>query len=226
MLQFLKVFLITLVSDIDNMLILGTILRRYAYLNITLPAILVLTFTRAIYVLIINGITDFPMIHILMGVVLLIIAFKLVRKSIDVETLRRPTGCSIYLKAKVLLILAATDFLICLDSIMIISGISQQVGYIMLGIFCSLMISILFLPLIVKLAATFFWINIIAGAFIAQHAVIGILKDPMLVQVVQAMNKLFPEANLINIAANGTIIIFIVIGVISYSKNNRISFHK
>ncbi|MEH7306906.1 TerC family protein [Neobacillus drentensis] len=226
MTDFLKVFLITLVSDIDNMLILGTILHRYTYLNLTIPAIMVLTLTRTIYVVIVNRITDFPMFHLLMGIVLLIIAFKLVRTSINGEPVRKPARGSYYLKAKVLLLIAATDLLICMDSIMIISGITQQFKDIILGIFCSLLISIVFLPLIVNLASTFFWINIIAGAFIAQNSVIGILNDPLLAGPVQAINKLFPETELIQIAANGTIIIFIIIGVVSYRKQQRITIHK
>lgn len=226
MTELLKVLLITLVSDIDNVLILGTILHRYSYLNLTIPAICVLTLTRTTYVVMVNRITDFPMLQLLMGIILLIIAFKLVRRSINAEPLRKPTGSTYYSKAKVLLLIAATDFLICMDSIVIISGITQNVKDIILGTFCSLLISILFLPMIVKLASTFFLINIIAGAFIAQNAVMGILNDPILAEPVQAMKQLFPEADFINIAANGTIIIFIIIGVISYSKNQRITIDK
>jgi predicted tellurium resistance membrane protein TerC len=224
--ELFKVFLITLVSDIDNMLILGTVLRKYSYLNITLPAIIVLTITRATYVIIVKAITDVPMLHLLMGIVLLIIATKLVSRSISGESFTRPASNSAYLKAKVLVTIAATDFLICLDSVIIIAGISQHAEAVTLGIFCSLLISILFLPLVVKLAATFFWINIIAGAFIAQNGVIGILKDPILSDWIEAINKSFPETNLFYIASNGTIITFIIIGVFTYIKHHRITIHK
>ncbi|MEH7095562.1 TerC family protein [Neobacillus vireti] len=221
-----KVFFITLVSDIDNLLILGTILRRYTHLKITLPAIIVLTLSRAIYVIIIKSILGVPMLQLSMGIILLLIAFKLVRKSIDGEPLTRPFNQSIFLKIKVLSILAATDFLICLDSVVIIVGISQHVEAVTLGIFSSLLVSLLFLPFVVKLATSFFWINIIAGAFIAQNAVIGMLKDPILAGWLSTINKLFPHTNVINMTANGAIIIFIVIGVYSYIKHQRIIFHK
>ena len=226
MTELVKVFFITLVSDIDNMLILGTILRKYTHLKITFPAIIVLTFSRSIYVLIIKSLLDVPMLQLSMGIILLLIAFKLVLKSTDGEPLTRPFNQSIFLKIKVLTILAATDFLICLDSVVIIAGISQHVEAVTLGIFSSLLVSLLFLPLVVKLASTFFWINIIAGAFIAQNAVMGILKDPVLAGCLRTIHKLFPNTNVINMTANGAIIIFIVIGVYSYIKHQRITIHK
>ena len=224
--ELVKVFLVTLVSDIDNMLILGALLRKYTHLKITLPAIIVLTFARAFYVFIIKSLLDIPMLQLLMGIILLFIAFKLVRKSIDGESFTRPSYQSIFIKIKVLSVLAATDFLICLDSVVIIAGISQHVEAVTLGIFTSLLISLLFLPLVIKLATNFFWINIIAGAFIAQNAVIGILKDPVLTDWLTTMNRLFPDMNLINMSANGAIIIFIIIGVYSYIKHQRITIHK
>jgi hypothetical protein len=106
--------------------------------------------------------------------------------------------------------------------VIIIAGISQNVKAITLGIFFSLLISLLFLPLIVRLAVNYFWINIIAGGFIAQHAVVGILNDPVVSNWIYTINKSLPEANIVNIIANGTIIIFVVIGLYSYIKHHRI----
>jgi uncharacterized membrane protein YozB (DUF420 family) len=76
----------------------------------------------------------------------------------------------------------------------------------------------------VRLATTFFWINIIAGAVIAQNAVVGILSDPMLIDWFQMFQ--IPLGKFINTVANATIIIFIVIGVFSYIKSQRITIHK
>ena len=226
MTEVVKVFLVTLLSDIDNMLILGAILRKYTHLKVTLPAIIVLTLSRALYVFMIKRLLDVPFLQFLMGIILLLIAFKLVRKSIDGESFTRPAHHSIFLKLKVLSVIAITDFLICLDSVVIIAGISQHVEAVTLGILFSLLVSLLFLPLVIKLATTFFWINIIAGAFIAQNAVFGILKDPALNVWLAAINKLAPNMNLINITANGATIIFIVIGVYSYIKQQRITTQK
>jgi predicted tellurium resistance membrane protein TerC len=221
--EFSKVFFLNLISDIDNMLILGTILRRYSFLNIIIPAVIVLTIMRTIYVFLVNGISNIPMFHLLLGIILLFVAFKLVRRSIKEENLPRRSNSSAYLKVKVLLLLAASDFLICLDSIIVISGISQHMGPVTIGIFCSLLFSLLFLPLIVKLAANFFWVNIIAGGFIAQNAVIGMANDPVLADWIDYANESFPKANIVNIAANGAVIIFVLIGLFSYIKHHRIS---
>ena len=224
--DFFKVFFINLISDIDNLLILGTILQRYSYLNITVPAVIALTFSRTIYIFLISRISNLPMVHLLIGVLLLFVALKLVKTSIRNDDYSRPSNNSLYLKIKALIILVSTDFLICLDSVIVISQISKNMKLVTLAIFCSLLISILFLPLIINLARTFFWINIIAGGFIAQYAVVGMLKDPWLADWITSINKIFPGANIVNLAANGTVIIMVVIGLYSYIKQHRITIHK
>ncbi|MFE0504313.1 TerC family protein [Peribacillus butanolivorans] len=220
------VFFINLVSDIDNMLILGTILRKHSYLNITLPAAMVLTLTRTIYVVSVNGLSNVPMVHLLTGIILLVIAFKLVTRSIREEDLIYRSKHFAFIKIKVLLLLAATDFLICLDSVIAISNISQHVVPVTIGIFCSLLISLFYLPLIIKLVSTFAWINIIVGGVIAQNAIIGIVNDPWLANWINKFDKLFPEANMVNLISNGVVIIIVVIGLISYIKHQRITIHR
>lgn len=63
--EIVRVFFINLVSDIDNMLILGTILRRYSYLNVTFLAVIILTITRSFYVAVIDGLSQLPMFHLI-----------------------------------------------------------------------------------------------------------------------------------------------------------------
>ena len=123
--EFFKVFFINLISDVDNLLILGTVLQRYSYLNITVPAVMTLTISRTIYIFLINRISNLPLIHLIIGIFLLFVALKLVRRSIRNEHFTRPSNISPYIKAKVLLILASTDFLICLDSVIVISQITK-----------------------------------------------------------------------------------------------------
>lgn len=224
--DFLKVFFVTLVSDIDNLLILGTILRRYSYLSITLPAVIVLTSTRTIYVAIVESLSNFPLFHLMVGIILLIVAFKLVSKSIKDEPLPRQPNKSPLTYLKVLLLIASTDFLICLDSVLIISGISQHGSSVIFGIFLSLLITLTFLPFIIKMARSFFWINIIAGAFIAQNAVIGLVKDPWLADWIDSIDKLFPGTNIVNVFANGAVIMIVVTGVYYYIKYHRVSIYK
>lgn len=227
MLDFLKIFSMNLVSDIDNILILGTILRRYSYLNITFLAAIILTITRTMYVVLVDGLSILPMFHLLVGMILIYISFKLVTISITENVpLRRTVKKSSYVKAKVLFLLAATDFLICWDGVIVISRITQNISLVFLGIFLSLLISLHFLPLITKLATMFFWINFIAGGFIAQHAIITITQDPWIADWIYDLNELIPEINIINITANVAGIVILIIGVFSYIKHHRITIHK
>lgn len=217
--EFLQVFFINLVSDIDNMLILGAILRRYSYSRIIFPAAVLLTVTRTVYVLMIDGLTAIPMFRLLLGIVLLILAFKLVTKAGERQAPERSRGSSTLIK--VLVLLAATDFLICMDGVIVISGISQEVLPVILGIFSSLLISLYFLPIIVKLATKFSWLNIIAGAFIAQIAIVRLVNDPFLSKWLTSADALFPEADVVSLFSNGTVILLIVIGVFSYIKRQH-----
>ncbi|MED0661211.1 hypothetical protein [Bacillus smithii] len=226
--DFLKVFLINLICDIDNMLILGSILRKHAYLNITFSAVIVLTFTRSLYIVLIDALSNFPMFQLTTGVILLLIAFRITTKSIWEKELRRHSTPSIYLKVKVLSLLVITDFLIYLDSSIVISRISQHIGPVIVGIFCSLFISLSFLTFIIKLTRTktFFWLNIVAASFIAQNAIITIGRDPYLVNWIDSIDKMFPKVNIINIAANVTVILIVVIGSFSYIRHHRMTIHK
>ncbi|MCJ7841989.1 hypothetical protein MUB24_13980 [Lederbergia sp. NSJ-179] len=220
--EMIKVFLITFVSDLDNLLILGAIIRKHSNLNIVVPTAVVLTLTRSVYVMLIDRLFAIPLIHLFMGLILLFIAFKLSTRSFADETLTRPGDRTLSLKIKALFLLAATDFLICLDSVMVISNVSQNMIPAIMGIFLSLLLSLLFLPFIIKLAIKFSWINIVAGAFIAQTAVIGMVNDPWLKSWVSRMNLYFPRVNMINLFANSMIVLVIFVGCFSYFKNRRL----
>lgn len=219
--EIIKVFLITFVSDLDNLLILGAIIRKHPQVNIVFPAAVVLTCTRALYIIVMDTLLTIPVIHLIMGVILLFIAFGLVTKSFTDQTDISLLNRSFSIRVKVLSLLAATDFLICLDSVIVISEISQNISMALIGVFLSLIVSLFFLPLIIKVAAKFMWINIIAGAFIAQTAVVGIIGDPWLKGWILAINAYFPKVNLIHISANIVIVLVILIGCYSYIKSNR-----
>ncbi|MBO0992938.1 TerC family protein [Bacillus sp. SD088] len=224
--EIIKVFLITFISDLDNLLILGAIIRKHPQINIVFPAAVVLTCTRAIYIVVMDTLLTIPVIHLIMGVILLFVAFSLVTKSFAEQTDIPPLNRSISIKVKVLSLLAATDFLICLDSVIVISEISQNMSMALIGIFLSLIISLFFLPMIIKVATKFAWVNIMAGAFIAQTAVVGIIGDPWLKGWILSINSYFPKVNLIHVSANIVIVLVILVGCYSYIKSNRHNFFK
>ncbi|MGE8078828.1 TerC family protein [Peribacillus loiseleuriae] len=224
--EFFKVFFISLICDVDNMLILGTILRNHSCLHFTIPAAMLLTFTRVIYVSIIDRLSYVPMFQMLMGIILLFIAYKIVTTFIWGEDRYSHSTRPTHSKVKVLLLLVVTDLLISLDSVLVISGISQHIMPVIIGIFCGLLISLFFLPVIIKLVKTFFWINIIAGGFITQHAINSIVNDPKLANWIDYMNDLFPNTNIVNLVTNGAVILTIIIGIFSYIKHHRITIHR
>ncbi|WP_042355828.1 TerC family protein [Bacillus rubiinfantis] len=219
--EIFRVLFINLVSDIDNLLILGTILRRYSYLNVTMLAVVVLTITRSLYVAFVEVVSQLPYFQLIVGIILLWIAFKLVTKTIRGEVFQRSSN-SVFTKIKVLLLLAATDFLICLDSIIVIYEFSTHMLPVIIGLFCSLFISLHFLPLIERLATNFFWINVVAGGFIAQNAVLIMVKDPWISELLSVFFSLYEKDDMVNVLANGAVIIVVLTGVISYINHRRI----
>lgn len=223
--DFLQVFFMTLVSDIDNMLILGAVLRRHSYFEVTLMAAVMLTFTRTMYVALVEGLSSVPAFHLLTGLILLFISYNLVTKLISGRE-ERPARGSPYKKLKLLAALVATDFLICWDGVLIISNISDHMAVISSGILCSLLISLIFLRLIIKMASAIPWINVVAGGFIAQNAITGIAKDPWLEDWINSANLLGSDINIVNTVANGTVILIVVIGLISYIKHHQIVIHR
>ncbi|MEK4884948.1 hypothetical protein NST81_09650 [Bacillus sp. FSL W8-0223] len=68
--------------------------------------------------------------------------------------------------------------------------------------------------------------NIVAASFIAQNAIITIGRDPYLVNWIDSIDKMFPKVNIINIAANVTVILIVVIGSFSYIRHHRMTIHK
>lgn len=217
--DFLKIFSFNFISDIDNMIILGAILRKHSYLNITIPAAIVLTLTRTTYIIVISELSNLPLVHLLSGMILLFIAFQLAKTSAKDERIPKRSTYSMIYKIKVLLLLAATDFLICLDGVLVISKISQHITPISIAIFCSLIISLYFLPLIIKVATNLSWINIVIGGFIAQQAVLSIGNDPWLANWI---NTISPEINIVTMSANIIVIVIVAIGIFSYMNERRI----
>ncbi|WP_062104955.1 TerC family protein [Bacillus niameyensis] len=221
---FLSVFFITFISDIDNLLILGAILRKHSYLRIAFPAVVMLTLTRTLYIILINGFSYLPMIQLLMGMILLYIAFKFATRPVMLDEIR--PNYSLWARLKVLFLIVGTDFLISMDSVIIISGISETRLYLILGIFSSLLISFFFLPFIIKLAINFSWITIIAGGFIAKSAVTSILNDPVLVDCIVYIESIYPRVNIFNKMSSGVALIVVVIGVTRYHNSQYIKTHK
>lgn len=224
--DFFQVFFMTLLSDIDNMLILGSVLRRHSYIKVTLMAAVLLACTRTTYVALVERLSNVPLFHLLTGFVLLFISYQLVTKLIQGGRTLKTARRSPYEELQVLAAMAGTDFLICWDSVLIISNISDRMGVIFFGMICSLLISLHFLRLIIKLATVIPWINIVAGGFIAQNAITGMAKDPWLEDWMHYVDSLVPGVNIVNTVANGAVIIIVVIGLISYIKHHRIVIHR
>ncbi|WP_139305737.1 hypothetical protein [Paenibacillus sp. GP183] len=168
----IKVFLLNLINDIDNGLILASLLKRFVldrtrYVAFAFYAALILTFTRTCYIFIEKNVAELPGLRLVSGIILLWISVKMAMSWPDsplsplVKNFRTITatfkkeprdspvkhfvGSIIHL----FVLLIATDFAICLDTVIMTAELSNNAVEIVLGIFFSLFIVLLFFrPLI------------------------------------------------------------------------------
>lgn len=186
----LKIYLYNLISDLDNLLIITTVVRKYGYepKRLFFYIVVCLTASRTIYVAMIQYLTGIPGFRVLAGMILLYIAFRFV-SSIQPDSEARPVP-SIPV-AKMLLIVLAADFLVCMDSVLITSGISGNLLYTMAGMALSLTTVLAFFEFFSEILDKISLVQIVAGGLTAHVAVTGIFKDPVMKYPVSLLEKVW-----------------------------------
>lgn len=177
----LKIYFINIINDLDNILIISAVIRKYGYQikSLFFYIVLCLTISRTIYVMIIQYLAEIPGLRVIIGFILLCIAIRLAcsiqEDKEDIEARSNPR-ISI---TKMMLIVLATDFSVCLDSVMVTSGLSANLIFIMAGIFLSVSTVFYVLDYFSEIMAKTSLVQIIAGGLIAHIAILDMLKDPI-----------------------------------------------
>ncbi|MBU9722088.1 TerC family protein [Litchfieldia alkalitelluris] len=213
--ELLKVFFISLLTDLDNIIIYLYILKRKPTLYIAMFLCSILAINRTVYISFVHSLNNLPGIDILIGTIILIIAINMSTKQIDFDR-QLPSIFKVF-GAVILL-----DLFLSFDGIVLIADISETYLIILIGIACSLLVLFIFSTLIFKLISFFPWIYIIAASFIAFTGVKSILTDVFIIQYVESLNNAVSSIdtnNWLSITVGG--IIFIN-GMRSWIINNKI----
>jgi predicted tellurium resistance membrane protein TerC len=246
----IKVFLLNLINDIDNGLILASLLKRFVldrtrYVAFAFYAAVILTFTRTCYIFIEKNVTELPGLRLVSGIILLWISVKMAisvpnsplehldknfrsvtttskKEEPQVSPVKHFLGSMTHL----FILLIATDFAICLDTVIMTAELSDNAVEIVLGIFFSLFLVLLFFRRLITIFLYAPWIHIIIAGFLTQIAVMGMSHDPVVDHVVKHIQMFFMDtqgmttSKIMDILALDTAIVVIIIAILRRSMKN------
>lgn len=216
--EIIKIYLLNVINDIDNIIIITAVIRKYGFrLKLLFPYIVVcLTLTRTFYVLIINSLAEVPGLRVVTGLIILSIVMRLAWSTNSIKKIKSLTYKPVKSFIRIMFVVIITDFTVCLDSVMITSEISSNPTFIFVSIFLSVAtVFIVFFSYSELFIATS-WIQIIASGLIAHIAILGIVKDPITKKPISLLESFFNIEihNWIHIFALDMAIIIVIIGVI------------
>ncbi len=222
--EIIKIFFMNSINDLDNLLIITTVIRKYGYTVKTLFRYMVicLTLSRTFYVLVIHSLVDFPSLRFITGMIILCIAIRLAWSFEKDKRIKTIPNISVF---QMILIVMATDFFICLDSVIIIAELSSNPLFIAIGIGLSVFTFIILYCSFSDILGNTSWIQVIASGLIAHIAILSIVKDPIIKTPLKLIENYLEIHinNWINVFALDVAIIIIMIGVLRRIKN-RTSF--
>lgn len=215
--ELLKVFIISFISDLDNIVIYLTIMKRYSsalWVLLILPGVLALN--RTFYVSVVHTVYEQPGVELLIGLILLIIAVKLAVQRHDVNSVRSSSA------GRALFYIIAIDFLLCIDGVLIISYVSENHIIIFAGFLISLLVLLLFSRAVLKILQYFPLFYVIAASFIGYIAMENITRDQLLYHWLLSFNETFPSIDIIPMFSKVTAVLIVCVGLLNSMKNTRI----
>ena len=222
--EIIKIFFMNSINDLDNLLIITTVIRKNGYTVKTLFRYMVicLTLSRTFYVLVIHSLVDFPSLRLITGMIILCIAIRLAWSFEKDKRIKTIPNISVF---QMMLIVMATDFFICLDSVIIIAELSSNPLFIAIGIGLSVFTFFILYSSFTDILGNTSWIQVIASGLIAHIAILSIVKDPIIKTPLKLIENYLEIHinNWINVFALDVAIITIMIGVLRRIKN-RTSF--
>lgn len=212
--EFGIVFILNFLSSLDNILILGTIIRRYGNLNsINLVIVITLTLTRTFYILTAHFLMNIKGLHLAAGAILLVMAIVITLTK-PTDRLERKNG-STRRWIRLIGTIVLTDFLVGMDSVLAISEVSKNPWIIASGLFVGFLLLVYLLPILFYGFRYFPWINMIVGAFMAQLAIISLSHDQLLKNWIEITNQEFPRVNVINFVSYSAFVGVLLLGLLS-----------
>lgn len=214
--ELLTVFLISFISDLDNIIIYVTILKRYASsFAVVLFLAVFLALNRTVYVSVVHYVYGIPGFELAVGLILIIIAWKMAVDQVDLTGKRAPALLNI------LLYVILIDLLLSIDGVLIVSQISEIPLVVFLGFACSLFTLLVFSRVVFDILKYFPFFYVIAASFIGYVAMENIVNDQLIFTLLLSFDHSFPSVNILPMFSKITALLIICLGLHVSLKNNR-----
>lgn len=214
-----KIFFMNCINDMDNVLIISAVIRKNGYQirGLLTYIVLCLTISRTVYVLIIHSLVELPGLRSFTGLIILFIAFRLAWTPEKYNRIKPNPNISAF---QMMFIVIATDFSVCLDSVIITAELSTNPLFIAFGIFLSVFTLFTLYHSFSYVLGTPL-IQVITSGLITHIAILSIVKDPLMKGPLLLTEYFFKIHinNWINVFALDIAIILMIIGVMRIIQN-------
>ena len=197
-----QVFILNLITAIDNAIILATIFKRSPNRPwlLAICSAVILTVTRVGLVSGIQTLMHLPAIELVLGVILLLLAAQT-----TIVEVKRERNSFLWLLCLVFI----TDLAVSFDNIVAVVAVSEHPVIIAIGVFCSLLPLFLMLPFITIFFARFPWVQIVAAGIMGYTAVGVIMNDPL-------FHRLMMSQRHVNTASIAVATVTVGLGLVRY----------
>ncbi|MCF8567586.1 hypothetical protein LLE49_22965 [Alicyclobacillus tolerans] len=174
--QFAAIFILNLLTSIDNAIVIGGIVQRTRHNLVLVGAVsaLILAFLRTALILGVLSVTDIPGFRIGIGLIVLWVALRL---SEVIPDPKREPETTFW---RVIVMVVATDLALSIDNILSLSVVTKNPIAVGLGVLLSLLPLLLLLPVVINVMKHIWWLQILAAGFVAELAVDLITDDRIL----------------------------------------------
>ncbi|ADU30611.1 TerC family protein [Evansella cellulosilytica] len=213
--ELVHIFVISFLSDLDNIVIYASILKHYSSsLRLIFILAIVLSLTRTFYINILHTLNEVIAMELFSGVILLFIAVKMATEEGDMASTRNSSVPMAFIS------ILSIDFLLSLDSILLVSTVSDTSFLIFIGMISSLFVLFRFSNLLYMILSHFPLIYVVIASFIAYTAVENMMKDELVYDLLLPLAM--PLDYLVPMLSKGSAIIILLIGVYVLMRRNRI----
>lgn len=224
----IHIFLLNLLNDIDNVLIIAALIRKYEIERHVkaIYSLTALTLSRFFYVMAAQQLSELPGLRLISAAFILWSALRMIHALNNESHPNQRKSKKKYAIPRMVTAVVATDFVICLDNILMTAQLSKQPIEILVGIFLSLFIVFMLFGAFSEIFNTYAWVQIIAAGLMSQVAVLSLARDPLIKAGLTEIKPIIDLENAaqwfnINIFAMDVAILIIIIGILRFMKHKN-----
>src|SRR5579875_3265253 len=172
--DFWTIFVLSVLTSVDNAVIVSGIARRSRYnlVLVGLLAALILSALRTPMVLGVVSVRHLTGLRLCLGIAVLWVAVRLCRVEPDARD-EMSFG-------RLLTVIVVTDLALSLDTVLGLAVVARNPLLVWLGVACSLLPLYALLPVFAEVMERVWWMQILTAGFVAELGIDSITDDPLL----------------------------------------------